>query len=558
MVFRRLILPLLTLVVLVSFCEVTIVRGQDVILLSPRWVDFRDPPDTLPVLSRKGTPKFPESLAKTSQVGYVITRLMLDSQGRLIFRERIGTQIAYERALEEAKIVESWKPGKREGKTVNTRVEYGNIFNPASATEGLADSTPRLLEVDLAWIERPADLPKDETLSPQVVEADITVAIDGSIIAIRNVSEALLRPLKMSAKNWKFAPARKAGQPIESEIRVPFILVEASRRMMGSSKEAAVPPRVTSQSKPVYPRAMHESGLRGEVVVAFIVDIEGRTRDVRVLRSLNPSFEDAAIEAVMKWRFEPGRLGDRLVNTQMQVPIIFTIEGLPEGGSGPFVQRKKKPDFSKLPKEFHYDVPPRPLHTVQPIYPYEHIAGNVEGKASVAFVIDETGRVIRADVLSASHPEFGMSVRAAVENFVFEPATQNGRPCPSLSGYEEVFESKGDRMLVTWEERELLRRQKSRPESIVKLSELDEPLRPISRKSIVYPISAKVDTGEAIIEFFVDEDGRARLPRIISATEPSFGYSAMQSLRDWRFTPPTRGGRPVVVRTQIPIRFNRK
>lgn len=548
----------LVLIALFGFGYMTALRGQDVTLLSPRWVDFRDPPDTLPTLTRKLTPKFPESLAKTPDVGYAIVRLILDSRGKMIMREVVGTQIAYQRSVTNALVIESWSPAKRGEKPVNSRVEYGNLFNPASAAVGRADSTPRLLEVDLVWIERPKKNPKEESPPPTVLEADVTVGIDGSITDIREVPDNVLRAVSVAAKNWKFAPARKGGQAVASQIRVPFILVDASQRLMETSREGALPPRPISQAKPTYPVSMHASGLRGEVVVGFIVDIEGRTRDVRVLQSLNPSFEDAAIEAVMKWRFEPGRVGDRPVNTKMQVPIIFTIDGLSQGGGGPLVSKKKKPDFSKLPKEFHYDVAARPVHTVQPVYPYELLSAKVEGKAQVAFVIDETGRVIRVDIVSATHPEFGMSVRAAVENFVFEPATKDGRPCPSISGYEEVFERVGNRTLVSDEEWDLLRRSKSRPESIVGLKELDEPLRPLSQKSIAYPISAKADTGQAMIEFFVDEEGRARLPRVVSATEPTFGYSAIQSLRDWRFTPPKRGGRPVVVRTQIPIQFTQK
>jgi TonB family protein len=64
-----------------------------------------------------------------------------------------------------------------------------------------------------------------------------------------------------------------------------------------------------------------------------------------------------------------------------------------------------------------------------------------------------------------------------------------------------------------------------------------------------------VTSGETLIEFLIDEEGRARLPRIVSASDEAFGYAAVQAVSSWRFEPPTRGGRAVVVRVQIPITF---
>jgi TonB family protein len=57
------------------------------------------------------------------------------------------------------------------------------------------------------------------------------------------------------------------------------------------------------------------------------------------------------------------------------------------------------------------------------------------------------------------------------------------------------------------------------------------------------------------VEFVVDEDGRARLPRVVKATHESFGHAAASGVASWRFAPPTRGGRAVAVRAQVPFSF---
>lgn len=79
------------------------------------------------------------------------------------------------------------------------------------------------------------------------------------------------------------------------------------------------------QARPVYPFEMRRAGITGEVLVGFIVDSNGDVRDAYAIRSNQREFEAAAIQAVMKWKFRPGRKGGRAVNTRMQVPIVFSI-----------------------------------------------------------------------------------------------------------------------------------------------------------------------------------------------------------------------------------------
>jgi TonB family protein len=67
-----------------------------------------------------------------------------------------------------------------------------------------------------------------------------------------------------------------------------------------------------------------------------------------------------------------------------------------------------------------------------------------------------------------------------------------------------------------------------------------------------------MNSGEALIEFLVDEEGRARLPRMVEATHEAFAYAAMQSIASWRFEPPQRGGRDVIVRVRVPLKFTRE
>ena len=57
-------------------------------------------------------------------------------------------------------------------------------------------------------------------------------------------------------------------------------------------------------------------------------------------------------------------------------------------------------------------------------------------------------------------------------------------------------------------------------------------------------LRAQAGSGKAVIEFLIDEQGRVRLSRIVSASDPAFGDAAAQALTAWQFAAPTVGGQP--------------
>jgi TonB family protein len=282
-------------------------------------------------------------------------------------------------------------------------------------------------------------------------------------------------------------------------------------------------------------------------------------RNAFAARSLNPSFDDAAVDAVERWRFEPGRIGDRPVSTHMRVPVIFEIERGGNIGRGPLEAKGKKADLSKLPEAFRYDTPPRPIGTVRVVYPYELLRAGKTGEAEIGYVVGADGRVVQIVPSKATDPAFTRALTAAIEQFTYEPAVKAGRPGRALQRFGQKFDRSVEWSLVSDADIELLRTEEKKPESILNLRDLDGPLVPRSRRPPVFPVSApeEMKNGEALVEFLVDQEGRARLPRIVEATHEAFAYAAMQSIASWRFESPQRGGRDVIVRVRIPMKFSR-
>ena len=70
---------------------------------------------------------------------------------------------------------------------------------------------------------------------------------------------------------------------------------------------------------------MRRAGIAGEVLVEFLVDTEGDVQNAFSAKSSQKEFESAAVQAVSKWKFRPGRKNGQNVVTRMQVPIVFTL-----------------------------------------------------------------------------------------------------------------------------------------------------------------------------------------------------------------------------------------
>jgi TonB family protein len=528
--------------------------AQDAAMSPVQWSETRDAPDELPALRRVPRVEFPDELRSTPDYGYVAFDMVLDEKGKMLALIPHATLAAYERVATLSFYGLRWNPAQRTGKGVNSVVMFAVVFNPAAAAEKSPDAAPRLLEVAVARRPQPKDTRRG--IPDEVVFGDVSIDEQGRVTEVKNVPAECARACEIAAKNFHFVPARRAGQPVAATARVPFV-VETGTPILGEGRQ--VPPAVIDQPGPLYPRAMRATGMRGEVLVDFVVDIEGRVRNAFVVKSLNPAFDDPALDAVRKWRFRPAHKGDLPVPAHMQVPVVFVLDA-ERGGGDDGIEITKKGDLSKLPEQFRYDTPPKLRSMVRPVFPYALLAAGKTGRAAVTFIVGPTGRVLQATVQTASAPEFGQALLAAVEQFTYEPALKGGRPGLALLSFAQEFSRDEGWQLVGDGDLDALRREQKKPQTIVTTRELDAKLTPVSQRPLHYPLAqtnAASDQGEAVVEFLVDEEGRVRLPRIVSATDDAFGYAAVQGVSAWRFEEPKRGGRSVVVRVQAPIVFKR-
>jgi protein TonB len=91
------------------------------------------------------------------------------------------------------------------------------------------------------------------------------------------------------------------------------------------------------------------------------------------------------------------------------------------------------------------------------------------------------------------------------------------------------------------------------------LPDLDQKPRPIFQAEPVYPfeLRQKKIEGTVYVQFIVDREGRVVEPRIEKSTHSAFDKPALDAVRQWRFEPAVRDGRPVQARLRVPIRFRK-
>lgn len=83
---------------------------------------------------------------------------------------------------------------------------------------------------------------------------------------------------------------------------------------------------------------------------------------------------------------------------------------------------------------------PVPLHTVMPIHPWEMRRWGIAGGVDVNVLIDESGKVIDAQVERSSDTAFEEPALKAVKQWTFKPALQNGVPYTTRASIPIKFE----------------------------------------------------------------------------------------------------------------------
>lgn len=191
--------------------------------------------------------------------------------------------------------------------------------------------------------------------------------------------------------------------------------------------------------------------------------------------------------------------------------------------------------------------------------------GITDGMAVVQVEANPDGTISDWLVLSSTHDDIVRHINRSAPEWRFQPATQDGKPVYGTVLLEVRF-ANNDVISLTASEMTAIFLQSMRAvderlrDRVANMSQLDRLPEPIS---VVDPTggasSRDALNGDAVISFYIDEKGNVRLP-IVTRLNCDIGLAAgaFEAIRQWKFTPPTVNGRPMVVRAQQRFVFRAK
>jgi TonB family protein len=192
--------------------------------------------------------------------------------------------------------------------------------------------------------------------------------------------------------------------------------------------------------------------------------------------------------------------------------------------------------------------------TVEPEMPAVlRMNGLREGRVVFALDVAADGRLTDWLVVVASHKELVRPCVEALKEWRFRPARWDGQPVPARQELTINISQTGAVVSRSVADlvNDLMEQIAGRPMdfAICPAREVDGPLLPVNRVSPAYAEDAlKLGVGGRVrVHFFVDEQGNVRLPAVPAETHPYLSAVAVEAMRSWKFEPPRRQGRPVLV-----------
>ncbi len=153
----------------------------------------------------------------------------------------------------------------------------------------------------------PVEVPND------VVLDDVELNLDATLDMNEALSELPPPP-----------PPPKEEAPAAEEEAEIFVVVEEMPEIIGGTA------RIYKFLE--YPDIARKAGMEGLVVVQIVVEPDGRPANPVVARSAGDVLDKAAVEAVMKLRFKPGKQRGVPVRVRMAIPIRFRLRDLKRKG----------------------------------------------------------------------------------------------------------------------------------------------------------------------------------------------------------------------------------
>jgi TonB family protein len=210
-------------------------------------------------------------------------------------------------------------------------------------------------------------------------------------------------------------------------------------------------------------------------------------------------------------------------------------------------------------------APLRVIQTTDANFPPALLSeGITSGQVKAVLHIDAAGRLVDQLIVAYTHRALATELGAVLPGWRFEVPRDRGEPISLRAIVDFHFTASGAVLsLSAGNAQAALTRWMPDPliSVLCQAGALDRPLQAVRTAPPFHPgqrLRPSQATGSATIDFYIDAEGRPRMPVIAAATHEAFGAAAVDALSQWRFTPPTHEGQPVLVRVRQEFVFRDK
>jgi periplasmic protein TonB len=162
----------------------------------------------------------------------------------------------------------------------------------------------------------------------------VTPASETFFIEDRTTEPEVVKPIKPDIEPPSTQPIDIVDQPVVPIIEEDVPVAPVDNTAI-AAREVQNPPatgapaqelRAKQRVEPVYPSAARRDGEEGTVRLRILVDERGRPTDVQVAQSSGfARLDQAAVDAVRRWRFEAATNGTAAISAWTQVAISFKL-----------------------------------------------------------------------------------------------------------------------------------------------------------------------------------------------------------------------------------------
>ncbi|MBN1655544.1 MAG: TonB-dependent receptor [Deltaproteobacteria bacterium] len=122
------------------------------------------------------------------------------------------------------------------------------------------------------------------------------------------------------------APQPVEAQPIDPAPKSePAVNAESEPKGPPPAQPEITPPRLLEFVEATYPKSAREAGLEAKVELEITIGPDGLVSDVKVISPAGNGFDEEALEAAKRFRFEPAKRGDTPVASRIRYGYIFEM-----------------------------------------------------------------------------------------------------------------------------------------------------------------------------------------------------------------------------------------